>query len=72
MEEKLRLVEAELLAFKDLIREQRRLLKEGSKAEATELDKAIKNACLRLLEAIAEAEVALLEEEEEQSYPLLE
>ena len=71
LHEKLSEVEAKVSAMLTLVQTENKLLKEGSKVEATELNKAIKNACLQLLKTLAEAE-ALLKEEEEQSYPLLE
>ena len=72
LHEKLSEVEAKVSAMLTLVQTENKLLKEGSKAEAAELNKAIKNACLQLLKTLAEAEAALLEEEEKQPYLLLE
>ena len=72
LHEKLSEVEAKVSAMLTLVQTENKLLKEGSKTEAAELNKAIKNACLQLLKTLAETEAALLEEEEEQPYPLLE
>jgi len=72
LHEKLSEVEAKVSAMLTLVQTENKLLKEGSKTEAAELNKAIKNACLQLLKTLAETEAALLKEEEEQPYLLLE
>lgn len=62
LKEKIQKIEASTNALKKLIRKQKRLLAEGSKAEAIELDNAIELALLDILGTATEAELAMVEE----------
>ncbi|MCK4474221.1 hypothetical protein KAU30_00155 [Candidatus Bathyarchaeota archaeon] len=64
LKEKVQKIEACTHALKKLIREQKKLLAEGSKAEAAELDNAIELALLDILESATEAELAMVEKKE--------
>lgn len=61
LKEKVQKIEACTHALKKLIREQKRLLAQGSKAEAMELNKPIE---LTLLDILASATEAVMEEED--------
>ena len=61
LEENIKRIEAHIFAFKKLIREQKRLLKDGCRDEAMKLDKAIEIALLDILGSAMEAELAMLE-----------
>jgi len=61
LKEKVQKIEACTHALKKLIQERERLLMEGSKAEAAELDNAIELALLDILESATEAELAMVE-----------
>ena len=62
LKEKVQKIEACTHALKKLIQEQKRLLKDGCRDEAVELEDAIERALLHLLEVVTEAELAVMEE----------